>query len=130
MVASSFGTHHRDGAIRVVPETGEIVAVCLEGEFDLGNAPVLREHVHSALETGKDLIVDLSEATFIDSSVISVLFDAAKAVDGRDQTVALQLATAPVVERALELVAIESVLPRAHSRTEAVQMIQRKPASR
>ena len=40
----------------------------------------------------------------------------------------LQLGTAAIVERVLELTAIERVLPRAHTRTEAVQMIQQKAA--
>ena len=129
MSASSIGSEHRDPAIHVDSETDGIIAVCLEGDFDLANAPVLRDHVDSALVTGNDLIVDLSQATFIDASVINVLFHGAKAVDGRNQTVVLQLATAPVVERVLELVEVERVLPRAHSRTEAVQMIQQKAAS-
>ena len=129
MTASFIGPRHRDGAIRVNSETDGIVALCLEGDFDLANAAVLRDHIDSALETGKHLIVDLSEATFIDSSVINVLLNGAKAVAGRNQSVVLEVATALVVERALELVAIESVLPRAHSRTEAVRMIQQKAAS-
>ena len=41
MVASPVGSQHWQGAIRVVPETDEIVAICLEGEFDLANAPAL-----------------------------------------------------------------------------------------
>jgi anti-anti-sigma factor len=129
MPASLTGPSERDAAICVDSETDGIVVVCLEGDFDLTNAPQLRDHIDCALETGKDLIVDLSETTFIDSSVISVLFDGAKAVAGRDQTLALQVATAPIVERALELVAIERVLPRARSRSEAVQMIQQKAAT-
>jgi anti-sigma B factor antagonist len=129
MPASSLGPEPRAGTIRVDVETDGIIAVCLDGDFDLANAPVLRDHIDSALETGSDLIVDLSEATFIDSSVISVLFDGARAVDGRAQTMVLQVATAPVVERALELVQVERVLRRAHSRTEAVRLIQQKAAS-
>jgi anti-anti-sigma factor len=129
MPASSIGSEHRDGAILVDSATDGIIAVCLEGDFDLANVPVLRDHIDSALESGNDLIVDLSQATFIDSSVINILFQGAKAVDGRDQTLVLQLATAPIVERALELVAIERVLPRARDRTEAVEMIQQKAAS-
>lgn len=129
MSATSIGPGHREGAIRVDSETDAIIAVCVEGDFDLANVHVLRDHIGRALETGNDLIVDLSEATFIDSSIISVLFDAAKAVKGRQQTVVLQVATAPVVERALELVGIESVLPRVHDRMEAVEMIQQKAAA-
>ena len=129
MSASSIGSEHRDGAIRVDSEKDGIIAVCLEGDFDLTNAPVLRDHIDRTLESGNDLIIDLSQVTFIDSSVISVLFHGAKAVEGRDQAVVLQVATAPIVERALELVEIERVLPRAHNRPEAIQLIQHKPPS-
>jgi anti-anti-sigma factor len=126
MLASSFGSEHDEGAIRVVPETDEIVAVCLEGEFDIANVSTFRDQVDGRLANGTDLILDLSEATFIDSSVIHVLIDAGQAVDGRDQSVVLQLGTAPIVERALEIASIERVLPRAHGREEAVRMIQQR----
>ena len=52
MFASSVGSEHRDGATRVVPETGEIVSVCLEGEFDLGNVRELRDEIDRALDSG------------------------------------------------------------------------------
>lgn len=126
MSASSFGSEHREGVIRVVPETGEIVAVCLEGEFDVANVSAFREQVDGTVASGNDLILDLSQATFIDSSVIRVLFDAAGAVDRRDQAIVLQLGTTPIVERALEIVEIERVLPRAHNREEAVRTITAK----
>lgn len=126
MFASSFGSEHHAGVIRVVPETDEIVAVCLEGDFDLANAPALGDQIDRALDTGNDLILDLSEATFIDSSVINVLVQASKAATGREQTMVLQVGTAAIVERVLELVRIERVLPRAHDRQEAVRIIQQK----
>ena len=126
MHASSLGSEHRHGVIRVVPETDEIVAVCLEGEFDLTNAPSFRDEADRALETGDGLIFDLSEATFIDSSVIHVIVRAAEAVNGSHRAVVLQLGTAAIVERALEIANIEQVLPRAHDRQEAVRIIQQK----
>jgi anti-anti-sigma factor len=126
MVASPFDSEHRDGVIRVVPETGEIVALCLEGDFDLTNAPALGDEIDRALERGKGLILDLSEATFIDSSVINVLVRASKAASGREQTVVLQLGTAAIVERVLEITRIEQVLPRAHDRQEAMRIIQQQ----
>lgn len=77
MSVSTFGSEHGAGAIRVVPERDDVVAVCLDGEFDASNVSTLREQVDDVLERGNDLILDLSQATFIDSSVIRVLFDAA-----------------------------------------------------
>ena len=126
MHASSLGSEHRNGVIRVVPETDEIVAVCLEGEFDLTNAPSFRDAADRASEHGDGLILDLSEATFIDSSVIHVIVRAAEAADGSERVVVLQLGTTAIVERALEIANIEQVLPRAHDRQEAVRIIQQK----
>jgi anti-anti-sigma factor len=126
MVASSIGSEHREAVIRVFPETDEIVVVCLEGDFDLANAQALGDQVDRALESGNELILDLSEATFIDSSVINVLCWAARAAGGRKQTTVLQLGTAAIVERCLKIAEIEQVLPRAHDRQEAVRMIQQQ----
>lgn len=117
------------GTVRLVHETDGIVAVCLVGDFDLGNVEVLHEHIDRALETGDDLIVDLSQATFIDSTVIHVLFDGADAARAGERTIVLELGTDPLVDRALGLVRIERVLPRASSRAEAVQVIQQQRAS-
>lgn len=126
MFASSFVSERRAGGIRVVRETDGILAVCLEGEFDLANAPTLVDQIDLALETGKDLVLDLSEATFIDSSVINVMMRASKAAGERQQTMVLQLGTAAIVERALEIARIELVLTRAHDRQEAVRTIQKR----
>ena len=69
--------------------------------------------------------MDLSEASFIDSSVIQVLEGAPKAAVDRERTIVLQLGTAAIVERALELAEIERLLPRAYDRQEAVRIIQK-----
>ena len=126
MHASSIGSEYRDSGIRVVPEGDEIVAVCLEGDFDMANAPAFGAEVDRALDNGNGLIVDLSEATFIDSSVLNVLLRTARTAAGREQAVVLQLGTAAIVERVLGIVGIERVLERAHDRQEAVRMIQEK----
>jgi anti-anti-sigma factor len=121
---SSSRSERRDGAIRIVPETDEIVAVCLEGDFDLANAPALADQIDRALDTGNDLILDLSEATFIDTSVVNLVVQASKTAGEREQAMVLQLGTAAIVERVLEFAGIERVLPRAHDRQEAVRIIQ------
>jgi anti-anti-sigma factor len=128
MPAAPVGSEPGDGVVRVVPETDDIVAVGLEGEFDLGSTPMLREEFDRALQSRKHLIVDLSQTTFIDSSVIHVLFGVAKGVGGSGRTAVLQLGTAPLVERALTIAEIERVMPRVHRREEAIELIQRRAA--
>ena len=129
MFASSIGSEHHAGAIRVVPETDEIIAVCLEGEFDLSDVRGLRDEIDRALGGGNDVILDLSGATFLDSSIISVLVQSSREASASRQMVVLQLGTAAVVERILEFFAIERVVPRARDRREAVRIIQRHAAS-
>jgi anti-anti-sigma factor len=126
MLASTFGSEYRDGAIRVVPETDGIVTVCLDGDFDLANRSTLGDQIDLALQGGNDLIVDLSDATFIDSSVINVLVHASRAAVSRKHVMVLQLGTAAIVERVLELARLDQVLPRAHDRHEAVRIIQER----
>jgi len=58
-----------------------------------------------------------------------VLVNVSKAVTGSERGVVLQLGTAPIVERVLEIVEIERVLPRAHDRQEAVRIIQQRAAT-
>ena len=126
MSASTVGSEQGGSAIRVVPERVGVVAVCLDGEFDMANASLLSDEIEETLASGDDLILDLSQATFIDSSVIHVLFASARAAAARGRRLVLQLGTAPIVERALELAAIERVVARAHDREEAVRLLQQQ----
>jgi anti-sigma B factor antagonist len=50
-----------------------VAVVRVHGEHDVFTAPALREQVHSAIEQRAPVVIDLSGATFIDSSVLAVL---------------------------------------------------------
>ena len=50
-----------------------VAVVRVHGEHDVFTAPALREQVHAAIEQTAPLVIDLSGATFIDSSVLAVL---------------------------------------------------------
>ena len=93
------------------------------------NAPALDAQIELALDRGNDLILDVSEASFIDSSVIHLVARAAQTAQTTEQTVVLQLGTAAIVERVLEVSGIEEVLPRAHDRREALLVIREHAAS-
>jgi anti-anti-sigma regulatory factor len=64
---------NRPGELHVLAETDQIAALCLEGEFDLANAPQIIEEGERLPADDKQVILDLSDATFIDSSVIQAL---------------------------------------------------------
>jgi anti-sigma B factor antagonist len=52
------------------------------GELDLAIAPELRRCLHAVIEEGiTDVIVDLSEATFVDSTILGVLVGAQQRLD-------------------------------------------------
>ena len=61
----------------VLDETaGDVVVVLVEGEHDIYTAPTLRERLEEALGRGGGIVVDLTGATFVDSSVLGALLDA------------------------------------------------------
>jgi anti-sigma B factor antagonist len=56
------------------PGSGRAHVVAGSGEFDLHAAPELRDLLCRLIELGtKDIVVDLTDATFIDSTTIGVL---------------------------------------------------------
>lgn len=111
------------GELHVFAETDEIAALCLAGEFDLANAQQIIEEGERLLADDKQIIVDLSDATFIDSCVIHALFRVGAEARTNGRVVVLQLGTAAIVERVIEVSGIERALPRASTRSEAVDAI-------
>lgn len=66
-----------------VDETTHVVAV--RGEIDIFTAPEFKSLISGAIEAGHDIvIVDLGEATFIDSSSLGVLISAHRRLGLRD----------------------------------------------
>jgi anti-sigma B factor antagonist len=51
----------------------ELTVVAVSGEVDLAMAPTMESHLSAALGEGKGIVVDLSDATFIDSVALGVL---------------------------------------------------------
>jgi len=89
------------------PETALIV---LGGEHDLATAPRLQETVDEALASCRNLIVDISDATFIDSSTIATFVRAKDRAERSGGRFNLVLGTAAIVERALEVSGVIPVL--------------------
>ena len=54
----------------------DVVVVVVEGEHDIYTAPTLRERLDEAIARGAGVVVDLTGATFVDSSVLGALLDA------------------------------------------------------
>jgi anti-sigma B factor antagonist len=67
--------------LRQETEPGRFV-IALRGEWDLYNRPELERALRAAEVSGEQVVViDLSQATFIDSSVLGALVEARKRLD-------------------------------------------------
>jgi anti-sigma B factor antagonist len=79
------------------------VVIRLQGEVDLYAAPELKDHVNRAIESGKTkLILDLSEATFIDSTTLGILVSGMKRLRPRGGMLAV-LCPDPTMARIFDI---------------------------
>ena len=69
---------HRKGLLTIsVPQDDGSATVSLEGEFDLATADLVREALRGIEEQATNLVIDLRELSFIDSTAVGVLIEAA-----------------------------------------------------
>jgi anti-sigma B factor antagonist len=80
--------------------------VMLAGEHDLYSANEVQQTLDESLAVCDHLIVDLSSADFIDSTIIGVLLQTKKNALERDRKFNVVLGTAPIVERILEVTGV------------------------
>jgi anti-anti-sigma factor len=102
---------------------GETVVVVLRGEHDISTAPEVRAELDRALESGHDVVVDLSLTEFIDSSILGVLVSAHRTASSAVPAgggFALVATPAGPVTRLLELVAVSDVMRVYATRAEAL----------
>jgi anti-anti-sigma factor len=109
----------RTGQI-AVEYTGQIRVLVLKGEHDLSTAPDVRVHVEDAVIAGGDLIVDLSEVGFIDSSILGVLVAGYRSVTDAAHGFAIVAVPESSVTRLFDLVSLSEVIAVCPTRAEAV----------
>jgi anti-sigma B factor antagonist len=100
----------------------DIPVVVVEGEHDIYTAPTLRERLEEALERGGGVVVDLTAATFVDSSVLGALLDARRRALEATQgfVVCVGETVEPGVQRILDITGLVPVLPVLRRRDEAI----------
>ncbi len=108
--------------------------VIATGSFDAGPEVVLRDAVTSAITAGyRQLVVDFSDATFFDSGAFRVLVETVAALDDVDDSAVLLVGLHGAVERVVELLDADRILPRYADRSaarRALQMTSRRTAWR
>jgi anti-sigma B factor antagonist len=102
---------------------GDVVVVVVEGEHDIYTAPALRERLDEAIERGGGIVVDLSGATFVDSSVLGALLDVRRrAIEaGQGFVVCVGGSIEPGVQRILDITGLVPVLPVINGREAAIE---------
>ena len=95
----------------------------LGGEVDLYTAPEFKERLVQVIEDGKKyLVVDLSKATFIDSTTLGVLVGGVKRLRPSGGSLAL-VCTDQNISKIFEITGLDRVFPIHGSREEALQSV-------
>jgi len=114
----------RTGQIGVESD-GSIRVLVLRGEHDLSTAADVRAYVEEAIAAGGDVVVDLSETDFIDSSILGVLVAGYRSLTSAERPRRLVVVAVPggSVTRLFELVSVSDVIPVYPSRAEALSAL-------
>jgi anti-sigma B factor antagonist len=100
-------------------QVGRRIVLAAAGGLDLGSAPALPAAIEAALDSGaRDLWIDLSDVTFIDSTGIHALLDARRRVGTNGCRLAV-ICPAGTARRTLTLCGADSALPLFATRDEA-----------
>jgi anti-sigma B factor antagonist len=109
---------------------GAVVVVVI-GEHDVYTAPSLRERIQSVVQEKGPFVVDLTPATFVDSSILRVLLEARRQAEesGLGFAVALGNGEGPGVRRILEVTGLIEVFPVLATREEALETVRSQKAA-
>jgi anti-sigma B factor antagonist len=104
---------------------GENVAVLVAGgEIDYEASPQLKEHIVSQIKSGRRrLVLDLSSATFIDSTAIGVLVGAVTKLDEAGGGSLAVVCEHEKVLQIFEMVGLDSLIALHRSRAEALSAL-------
>ena len=82
----------------------------LSGEVDLYTAPRFKDDLVALIETGvHDIVIDLSQVTFIDSTALGVIISGVKRMREREGRLAI-VAGSRLVVRILDITGLDKVL--------------------
>lgn len=110
----------RSGEVGLTRGDDGLTVVRIHGEHDLSTAPALRSQLEQLIADGGPVVVDLTEATFIDSSILGTVLQARR--DAGEAGVGFAVAHgggADAVGRVLEITGLRTDLPVHRSREEA-----------
>src|SRR4051794_34160383 len=110
--------------VRVTEVAKHVWLVALLGEHDLSTADEVAAAISGVFNAGSNLVLDLSGATFIDSSVVTAELRAQERVNSHEEDELVVAApTDSQVRRTLELVGISDVVRLCETRAAAMAVL-------
>jgi len=99
-----------------------VIVVGLEGEHELYSATDLRRRLDTIVGEGLPVVIDLTGATFLDSSVVAVLVETRKQAWDAGVRFAIVLGddAAEPVRRMFQITRLDSILPVVNDREHAL----------
>ena len=111
----------RTGELALERKDQDLAVLTISGEHDLSTAPNLRRRIDNLLDDGIATVVDLSPATFIDSSILGVILDGRRRAAEADIGFAVARSNgSDAVDRVLDVTGLRAELPVHARREEAV----------
>lgn len=124
MVDASSGTMF-EGVFRIEEErpSPATAVLVLHGEADLHSAPELRERLRATIDDGAtNVILDLSDSAFVDSTSLGVLLGGMKRFREQDGQILL-VVPRPDIRRIFEITLLDRIFPLYDTREEALSAV-------
>ena len=102
-----------------------VAVVSLLGEHDIATVDELRSALASLLREGADVVVDLTETEFVDSSTMHVLGNSQRLASQHGAKMSFQLGTRAMVKRVFALTGALEAWPVYGTRADAIDAVSR-----
>ena len=120
------GPSRRHGPQVLIGDVARGVAVVsLLGEHDIATADDVSTALVTLLDKGAGVVVDLTETTFVDCSIMHVLDESQRFPSQDGARLSILLATSPIVRRVFELLSALSEWPVHGTRADAIRAVSR-----
>lgn len=96
---------------RIISSGTRAVRVVVSGELDLASAPQLDVALRQALAIANDVVLDLAQVRFIDSTGLYTILGAVREADSTGVTLRVSSDLRPQVARLFQLVGLEGTMP-------------------
>lgn len=106
--------HPTHFALAVIELDEHSVRLEVSGEVDLVSAPEFAEVLRQQITQGRDVLLDFSQATFMDSSGVRALVGAIQLCEGQRNGLVIEGEVPHQIRRLFEITRVDAVLPTVH----------------